>query len=562
MEEVGPSMDLIFRRNKLASDDLMKTALKQPAQLKAKKTKNVTQDVFGTKLARVHLGRQNIHTLQTRKMKGLRRSKEQNGQDEQMDDANQHLAMLGRFCRSIRRTADPITVAIRYSSNVNPVIASLAELNSKSSVAKWMRSGKQLVQKYTASPWEERVTMLEQLAMSLGVDHDKLSSAVDRYVANKDASAERLARRVSVASTPQYVRLFQTIGNIEGGVKFICDLRADILAMISKSRSSQLEAVKPFEETLQEMLSLWFSVGLLHLDRLTWQSPSDLLLKVAEFEAVHPVRHWGDIKRRVGHNRRCFIFTHPAMPREPLVVLHVALMDHIGDNIQEIIRQIETDDHLHEADANTAIFYSISSTQKGLKGIDLGNLLIKRVVGELQRDLPHIVNFSTLSPIPGFRQWLLGQVKQERSAQNGADLFDSDLLSSLRSSLNASSDEETVTLFKSAVESNDVQQFEALKPVLMHLCAKYLYVVKRRGYAVDPVANFHLRNGAELYRLNWMADNSARGIKNSFGMMVNYRYVLPDVETNSNRYLSDQTVAVHDNVRSLLKGNKVSGAGQ
>ncbi|KAK1784927.1 hypothetical protein P4O66_018192 [Electrophorus voltai] len=309
--------------------------------------------------------------------------------------------------------------------------------------------------------------------------------------------------------------------------------------------------------TLKSLLSEWFSVGLLQLERITWQSPCELLQKISQYEAVHPVRNWTDIKRRVGPYRRCYAFTHASMSGEPLVVLHVALTQDISDNIQSIVREFATLDTVEDMQKiKAAIFYSISSTQPGLQGVELGHHLIKKVVRELQSEFPHMAQFSSLSPVPGFVAWLQGFLSQHRKEGRGVGLLSEQEWRELEEVTGAapgSSALETLrTLLASADWLHSDHLTRVLEPALLRLCAWYLYGEKRRGYALDPVANFHLQNGATLWRINWLADSSPRGMATSCGIMVNYRYFLQETRTNSTSYLQNKVITASEQVLGLI----------
>eukprot|EP00731_Ephydatia_muelleri_P031922 Em0023g429a len=295
---------------------------------------------------------------------------------------------------------------------------------------------------------------------------------------------------------------------------------------------------------LKEILAQWFSVEFLQLHNITWRTPCDIMEKVSQYEAVHPVRSWKDLKYRVGLNRRCFVFIHPAMPREPLVVLHTALTEEPSDNIQALINRSQ---HKEIAEVNAAVFYSIFTTQPGLSGVHLGNFLIKRVVKELQKEFPSLKQFVTLSPIPGFRKWLESFLKQQRGGLVGVAGFDPTVYKTQMQSYASS-------LTRGAEPSRQLE--DAIKAPLMSLCARYLAMEKRRGYVLDPVAHFHLTNGASLWRLNWAGDVSKNGLERSYGLMVNYRYDLPDISENSLQYTLNGTVAMSSSVQKLLPGQQ------
>nr|KAG5708897.1 hypothetical protein BaRGS_009306 [Batillaria attramentaria] len=385
--------------------------------------------------------------------------------------------------------------------------------------------------------------------------------------------------------TPRYQNLFQQIGRIEGGVKFLVDMRADLLNFTSSS-TSELDSAhfQALSRLLQELLTLWFGVGFLHLQRVTWTSPCDLVQKISDFEAVHPIRSWRDLRQRVGSYRRCYTFTHNSMPREPVVVLHTALTSEISSNIHSIIHNprfravtqasedsqpnnssVEPFEEEDPAQITTAVFYSITSTHRGLQGVEMGNYLIKRVVRELQSEFPHLSQFSSLSPIPGFRDWLVGQINLQLHRSNIGEgdscqqlLTPSEIesLQPFRQSHHTSA----LEAFKHLVQTNQwlakEETVTAMKGPLLRLCARYLYKEKKRGFALNRVANFHLTNGAVLWRINYLADTSIRGLNQSCGLMVNYRYYLNETENNSTTYFQQQRIAVSPAVLELAESQE------
>lgn len=294
------------------------------------------------------------------------------------------------------------------------------------------------------------------------------------------------------------------------------------------------------------------------MERITWESACDILQKVSDYEAIHPMRNWLDLKRRVGPYRRCYIFTHPSMPREPLVVLHTALCDIIPDSVRgieeaetRILGSAKKNLTFLEEDKSkikAAIFYSIASTQKGLQGIELGNYLIKEVASEIKTEFPAVQQLSSLSPIPNFKSWLLDKLKQDV-----AFIFTAQEHAIIKDILKA---EEIVSVLKkilgTSLWTGDKQLSEFLKNPLLRACAWYLYKEKRRGYALNSVANFHLRNGAMMWRINWMADPSPRGMANSCGIMVNYRYFLDECEKNSQSYIEHFVINTSESVIDLV----------
>uniref|UniRef100_A0A1A8QU51 Malonyl-CoA decarboxylase, mitochondrial n=2 Tax=Nothobranchius rachovii TaxID=451742 RepID=A0A1A8QU51_9TELE len=417
----------------------------------------------------------------------------------------------------------------------------------------------ELMHYYRGLEKEDKVDFLTKLSQEYGVDHKAVSELSAKLLDTqlRDlATILQVEDRLRYSLTPRYKQLLSHTSRIEGGVKFLVDLRADVLEMIS-SKASESPHIRELNGTLKGLLSEWFSVGLLRLERITWQSPCEILQKISQYEAVHPVRNWTDLKRRVGPCRRCYAFTHAAMPGEPLVVLHVALTEDISDNIQSIVREFATLESEEDVNKiNSAIFYSISSTQAGLQGVELGNYLIKRVVRELQSEFPHMAQFSSLSPIPGFSSWLQGLLSQYRKEGRASDLLSEQEWKEVEKATDSAPGTPAVDALRKLIGTSEWMRSErlsdVLEPVLMRLCAWYLYGEKRRGFALNPVANFHLQNGATMWRLNWRADTSPRGVANSCGMMVNYRYFLNETSKNSALYLQSKVITASEQVLGFV----------
>ncbi|KAL6739192.1 hypothetical protein Aduo_012672 [Ancylostoma duodenale] len=427
-----------------------------------------------------------------------------------------------------------------------PLTEMLSDLNLRKTSYQFLAAGKRVVEAYDSKAEDVKKNVLLDVANSCSPEILALENAIHVY---KKECNPSLVHEVREAATPVHFRLLQSIGNLPGGVKVVCDMRAHLLYLMkTENDKSIVAALHRLERSAHELLVLWFCQSNMKLERLTWQSPGDILQKVADYEAVHPVQGMMDFKKRVGSYRRCFYFSHEAMSREPLVIVHVALLNGIANNVQSIVEC----DHLDcaEDECSTAIYYSITSAEPGLSGIDLGNMLIKRVATRLQSELPSIKTHSTLSPIPGFRTWMLRSL-------HGNSLFgsviDDDVLAKISQfSGKQATSEEATRFFLELLSDVETSKLEPLKDVLLHCCAHYLTSRRQNGFALNPVANFHLRNGAELYRLNWMGDTSPRGLQNSLGIMVNYRYRLEKVLENSVNYTLDKCLAIHENVRSLL----------
>lgn len=421
---------------------------------------------------------------------------------------------------------------------------------------------------------EERTDFLIHMATSLSPNHEIITQLIeeqpkDEVLATTESEAQfiRWEDRLRQALVPPHYWVASQISRLSEGVKFLVDMRHYLVATIynlPSEETKQVAALKSFDRTLRDLLSVWFTVGLLKLERVTWESSCDMLQKISEYEAVHPVRNWADLKRRVGPYRRCFVFTHACMPKEPLVVLHTFLTNEISSSMDPIIQASRSnspgcglgDISIEDpSNINTAIFYSITSTQKGLQGIELGNYLIKKVVQELKGEFPGLTQFSSLSPIPGFVKWLTPIMA--RAQRGEASIFHEKELKLLKTHLEVSSDSMVYDRLRKMFSNNSWVENEdlvsTLEEPLMRLCAFYLYKEKRRNYTLNSVANFHLKNGAVMWRINWMADRSVRGLGNSCGIMINYRYFLEECENNSCLYLETYKVTASELVQYLAK---------
>jgi malonyl-CoA decarboxylase len=311
------------------------------------------------------------------------------------------------------------------------------------------------------------------------------------------------------------VRLFKRLNAQTDGLRFLVSLRADMLRW-----RKQIAGLTLLERELEGLLSNWFDVGMLELKPINWDSPASLLEKLIQYEAVHEIRSWDELRRRVAKDRRCYAFFHPGMDDVPLIFVEVAFAPKMADDVQVLLDLQTPPDDLSKA--RWAIFYSISNTQAGLRGISFGNFLLKRVIDELLAELPLLKSFATLSPIPGFAAWLGkqdGKVLQELLHDRTDNQYAQD---SVRSGLRW-----VAQLQKAAVgDATDVVQRVGLK-----LAAYYLTSIKS-GQLIDPVARFHLGNGARIERINWAADCSPKGLQQSCAMMVNYLYNLDELDEN------------------------------
>ncbi|MEI6730388.1 MAG: malonyl-CoA decarboxylase [Pseudomonadota bacterium] len=383
-----------------------------------------------------------------------------------------------------------------------------------------------------------RAKFLQVIAEDFDIDRNKLGKIIESAKNAKDnLKFENELREALITPRSTILRQFNSLPD---GFKFLVDMRADLMPLLGKNTS-----LKGLEYDFKNILSAWFDIGLLDLVEITWNSPAAILEKLMEYEAVHKVRSWEDMKNRLDSDRRVFAFFHNKMPSEPLIFVHVALTEGLAGNVQAILDESSPVTDLRAAD--TAIFYSISNAQKGLAGISFGNFLIKRVVDKLSREMPKIKHFSTLSPIPNLRAWLDPLLeKGDESILSGKEIKE---IKSLAESPNAASG--LLDLLNGEWYKNS-KNAEKLKPILLRLAAHYLINEKKKITALDPVAHFHLTNGARLKRINWLGDTSSKGLKQAAGMMVNYYYDLDKIDDNHEDYVTEGKISVSRTVRGLL----------
>ena len=344
-------------------------------------------------------------------------------------------------------------------------------------------------------------------------DAQKTREAQARFSAavgtTDEAVAEVHYRRATVSPRR---RLLQRFSVYPQGVQFLVELRAEMLPFLKADKR-----LMALDVEMEYMFSTWFDVGFLELRRISWDSPASLIEKLIKYEAVHDIKGWSDVKNRLDSDRRCYGFFHPRLPNEPLIFVEVALVDDMSACITPLLDEAADTADLDKA--TTAIFYSISNTQGGLRGVSFGDSLIKNVVDTLKSEFPRLRTFATLSPIPGFRSWL---------GKNAGPLLEK-LDEKSRSALGRAVGFEPVTAghFLSAAEAAlTLNDKSPVRQVLLRCAAHYLGQALNDGKPLDAVARFHLGNGARVERLNWAGDPSAKGVKQSYGVMVNYLYDL------------------------------------
>jgi len=358
---------------------------------------------------------------------------------------------------------------------------------------------------YQALDLPNKIIFFEALARDFGSDSDAILAAADRYKA--DPNSQNLAdlSRVTEASR---VKLFRRMNMAPNATPLLVKMRGTLLSLLSGH--SDLKSV---DTDLKHQFVSWFNRGFLELRVIDWNSPAAVLEKIIEYESVHAIQGWDDLRSRLRDNRMCFAFFHPAMPDDPLVFVEVALTAGVPSAIAPLIDK--TAEPTDERAVDTVVFYSISNCHPGLAGVSFGNFLIKQVVEEVGKRYPKTKRYVTLSPVPGFCRWLTAQKAH-------ADLDE------LRALAKDQGRDTTDPLWES----------------LVRLCAQYLSSTRDNNLAIDPVARFHLGNGASLHAIHWAADLSEKGLNQSIGIMVNYLYDLSSIEENHDAYFDQGEIAM------------------
>ena len=422
----------------------------------------------------------------------------------------------------------------RDGIKVRRLVGSCRKLLSERGEAAGVSLAKITLDLYGELDRSEQARFFSALLAEFSPDPAAVLAAAQAYAA--EASAANLSRLFAVTEPPRQ-ELLRRLNRAPGGTATILRMRERLLE--DKRDQRELDAV---DADLRHLLSSWFNPGFLQIVRVDWRTPAYLLEQIIVHEAVHEIQGWNDLRRRLDADGRCFAFFHPALPDEPLIFVEVALADRMADKVPPLLdtRSASSDPNR----ATTAVFYSISNCQPGLRGISLGNFLIKQVVDVLSRELPRLKVFCTLSPIPGFAAWLGGLLKTP----------DAERPAPLAAALSAVAAELGADWGRIAADPKSaVAHLAPLQEPLLQLCAAYLLQRGDRSEpAQDPVARFHLNNGARLERVNWSADVSRKGLQESLGMMVNYLYVPRAIEINHEKFIRGE-IAASRRVRSMQR---------
>jgi malonyl-CoA decarboxylase len=414
----------------------------------------------------------------------------------------------------------------RDGRNVRRLVGSCKKLLSERGEAAGVSLAKSTIDLYRGLDKKEQTRFFAALLAEFSPDPTEVLAVSKAYAA--EPSAANLTQ-LSIAAEPPRQELLRRLNRAPGGTATILRMRERLLDL--KREQRELEAV---DWDFRHLLASWFNPGFLQIVRVDWRTPAYLLEQIIVHEAVHEIRGWNDLRRRLEADRRCFAFFHPALPDEPLIFVEVALVDRMASEVPPLLdAQSDSNDPTR---ATTAVFYSIRNCQPGLRGVLLGNFLIKNVVEVLSLEFPRLKLFCTLSPIPGLVAWLAPLLKN----------VDSEQPERVAKALKAVAARLGTDVAKVASDPPDevIERLAPLKEPLTQLCATYLlHRASGSEPADDPVARFHLNNGAKLERINWLADTSKKGLRESLGMMVNYLYEPRAIEGNHEKFLRGEIVA-------------------
>lgn len=418
----------------------------------------------------------------------------------------------------LRRLTPPST--LWHSASTGDKLNNLAKLLlSGRGEASGVAIATDLLELYASADDAQKLAFFTHLATEFNPDPAVLNASWERYRSEGIPALPALAKAVE---SPRQ-ELFRRLNLAPGGTAALVRMRADMLRHLDKNKAG----LSVVDSDLTHLLKAWFNRGFLEMRAINWSSPASLLERVIRYEAVHHISNWTELRSRLDpEDRRCFGFFHPAMPDEPLIFVEVGLTKGIADSIQSMLSHERKIISANSAD--TAIFYSISNCQTGLRGISFGHFLIKQVATDLKRDLPNLKCFVTLSPIPGLMKYL------DRVVQDPAG-------------------KAMVARLKTPASLSRQDDKTARDFLLRHAITYFIEARAAEGKSLDPVARFHLGNGARLERLNWYADTSPNGIAQSGGLMVNYLYDIPLIEECHEAYVSRGDVTVGEPFRKMVK---------
>jgi malonyl-CoA decarboxylase len=402
------------------------------------------------------------------------------------------------------------------------------ELLSGRGEASGVALARDILNHYGALTTGPRIAFFEALVQRFGTDPGRMERTIGAW---REKPSDETAAQLHAASEPRRQELFRRLNLAPGGTGLLVRMREQLMDVLEHR-----EDLRPVDDDFIHLFTSWFNRGFLVLRHIDWSTPAIVLEKIIRYEAVHEIRGWEDLRRRIDpSDRRCFAFFHPALIDEPLIFVEVALERDIPSAIAPILAS-GRQEFVQPEKARVAVFYSISNCQRGLAGVSFGNFLIKQVVEEICRELPRLATFVTLSPAPNFARWLARELKTESSAVINE------------------SDRAALSLIERPHWWTDPEIFSKLEGPMLRAAAYYYARAKTpTGLPVDAVARFHLGNGARLERINWLADTSDKAIEQAHGLMVNYQYDLDDIEKNHEAYAEGRIVVASNAVQRMLR---------
>lgn len=430
------------------------------------------------------------------------------------------VTVLGRALTSVISAGKEILAKRRSPAgaaegSTQALVELCSELLEHRGEASGLALAQEITDAYRGLDAKAQLEFFQRLATDFDIDQQALLSAAERYREQPDYT---VLQEITRAAEAPRQKLFRRINMAPDGTRTLVALRGDLLRVLRANPE-----LKPVDADLKHLFISWFNKGFLELRSIDWSSPAVVLEKLIAYEAVHEINGWDDLRGRLREDRRCFAFFHPAMGNDPLVFVEVALVDKIPEAITPLIDR--TRETIAEEQFNTVVFYSISNCHPGLAGISFGNFLIKNVVEVLNKEMSGLKTFVTLSPVPGFRRWL--------KTADLEGLVNEELVDKVRAPVGR------------VVEG-------VVQAALTRLCAHYLINVKSGELAKDPVARFHLGNGARLHKLHWGADMTANGREQSGSIMVNYLYDLDKIEINHEEYFDEGKISASKSIVKLL----------
>ena len=408
-------------------------------------------------------------------------------------------------------------------NDLNSILSLCDDLISNKGAAFGITVARDITELYQTLSLDNKILFFKSINEKYRPSFTKVNEAIDVY---KNSQNEKTLSDLFKVSEGKRRELFMRMNMAPNGTSIIVSLREDLLKILKENRD-----LVSLDEDLKHLFKSWFNPGFLKLKKITWDTKAAILEKIIKYERVHHMKDMNELKRRLGEDRRFFSYFHPALDDEPIIFVQVALTNGLGRSIQEIMKQSSGDEKKYD----TATFYSISNCQEGLSRVTLGNFLIKRVVYEIQEELPHIKNFGTLSPIPGFVEWF--SYLEESKIKN--------ILGNIKN--------QDVMFLKSKDLKIGDKRIIDNKEAIIKLVSHYIVNEKNRdGLPVNDVSRFHLGNGAIVEDVIINANISENGFKRSFGVMVNYLYELKNIEKNHEEYMNKKKVILSDKLKKYL----------